>query len=97
MVRTLVTRPTIEAFCCRLLDTLQKSFGETVNADESGFEFDTINKIIAAARGVKRMPKISKGQHEKVTALACASTAGSSLLPMFIYKSQSRGVPNDIH
>lgn len=33
MVMTLVTRPTIEAFCSRLLDTLQKSFGETVNAD----------------------------------------------------------------
>lgn len=66
------------------------------NCNESGFEFDAINKIVAAARGAKHIPRVSKGQHEKVTVLACASAAGNSLPPMFIYKSLSGRVPNGV-
>ena len=87
MVRTLVTRQTVEAFYKRLLETLQDNgIGNLLdkphlifNADESGFEFDAINKIVAAAKGARHVPRISKGQHEKVTVLACASAAGNSI------------------
>ena len=77
------------------------AFGGTVlhkphlifNADESGFDFDAINKIIAALRGAKHVPRISKGQREKVTVLACVSVVGSSLPPMFIFKNESGQIP----
>lgn len=103
-VRTLVQRPTIEAFYRRLLETMaENQFGSLLekphlifNADESGFEFDAINKIIAAAKGMKHVPRISKGQHEKVTVLACAAAAGNSLPPMFIFKSPSGRIPNGV-
>ena len=104
VVRTLVTRPVIEAFYQRLLDTLTNNgIGSLLekphlifNADESGFEFDAINKIVAAAKGSRHIPRISKGQHEKVTVLASASAAGNSIPPMFIFKSQSGRVPNGV-
>ena len=66
------------------------------NCDESGFEFDAINKIIAAARGAKHVPRVSNGQHEKVTVLACASAAGNTIPLMFIFKSLSGRVPNGV-
>ena len=66
------------------------------NCDESGFELDAINKIVAAARGAKHVPRISKGQHEKITVMACSSAAGNSLPPMFIYKSLSGRLPNGV-
>ncbi|KAK3730439.1 hypothetical protein QZH41_003000 [Actinostola sp. cb2023] len=105
LVRTLITRPLIEAFYKRLLDTMtQNQYGGNLtdkphlifNCDESGFEFNAINKIVAAARGAKHVPRISKGQHEKVTVLACSSAAGNSLPPMFIYKSLSGRLPNGV-
>ena len=104
LVRTLVKRETIEAFYKRLLETLTTNeYGSLLdkphlilNCDESGFEFDAINKIVAAARGAKHIPRVSKGQHEKVTVLACASAAGNTLPPMFIYKSLSGRVPNGV-
>ncbi|KAK3727232.1 hypothetical protein QZH41_006992 [Actinostola sp. cb2023] len=105
LVRTLITRPLIEAFYKRLLDTMtQNQYGGNLtdkphlifNCDESGFEFDAINKIVAAARGAKHVPRISKGQHETITVMACSSAAGNSLPPMFIYKSLSGRVPNGV-
>ena len=48
---------------------------------------------MAAGRGAKHVPRVSKGQHEKVTVLACSSAAGNSLPPMLIYKSQSGRIP----
>ena len=104
LVRTFVTRETIEAFYARLLETMTaNAIGSLLekphlifNCDESGFEFDAINKIVAAARGAKHIPRVSKGQHEKVTVLACASAAGSTLPPMFVYKSLSGRVPNGV-
>ena len=97
------TRPVIEAFYRRLLETLINGIGSLLekphlifNADESGFEFDAINKIVAAAKGARHVPRISKGQHEKVTVLACASAVGNSIPPMFIFKSQSGRVPNGV-
>ncbi|KAK3747130.1 hypothetical protein QZH41_004409 [Actinostola sp. cb2023] len=74
LVRTLITRPLIKAFYKRLLDTMtQNQYGGNLtdkphlifNCDESGFEFNAINKIVAAARGATHVPRISKGQHEK--------------------------------
>ena len=104
IVRTLVTRTTIEQFYERLYETLTDNpYGSLLekphlifNCDESGFEFDSINKTVAAARGAKHIPRVSKGQHEKVTVLACSSAAGNSLPPMLIYKSQSGRVPNGV-
>ena len=101
LVRTLVSKPTIEAFYDRLLNTMLNNGGGSLvdkphlifNADESGIEFDAINKIVAAKRGAKHVPRISKGQHEKVTVLACASASGASLPPMFIFKSPNGRVP----
>jgi len=66
------------------------------NCDESGFAFDAINKIVAAAKGVKHVPQISRGQHAKVTVLACASASGSTIPPLFIYKNKSGRVPNTV-
>ena len=89
LVRALVTRKTIEAFYNRQLETLtENTHGSLLqkqhlifNGDESGFEFDAINKVVATARGAKHVPRVSKGQHKKVTVLACASAAGNSLPP----------------
>jgi hypothetical protein len=64
------------------------------NCDESGFEFDAINKIVAASRGAKHVPRLCRGQHEKITVLACASASGNSIPPLFIYKNKSGRVPN---
>lgn len=105
MVRTtLITRQTIEAYYRHLLETLHdNSIGNLLdkphlifNADESGFEFDAINKIVAAAKGARHMLRISKGQHEKVTVLTCVSAAGNSIPPMFIFKSLSGRVPTRV-
>ena len=103
LVRTFVTRETIEAFYARLLETMTaNAIGSLLekphlifNCDRSVAEFNAINKIVAAARGAKHIPRVSKGQHE-VTMLACASAAGSTLPPMFIYKSLSGRVPNGV-
>ena len=100
----MVTRPVIKGFYRRLLDTLtNNSIGSLFekphlifNADQSGFEFDAINKIVAAAKDARQVPRISKGQQENVTVLACASAAGNSIPPMFIFKSQSGRVPNGV-
>lgn len=89
LVRTLVKRETIEAFYKRLLETLATNgYGSLLdkphlifNCDESGFEFDAVNKIVAAARRAKHIPRVSKGQPEKVTVLACASAAEILSLP----------------
>lgn len=48
---------------------------------------------MAAVRGAKHVPCISKGQHEKVTVVACASAARKSLPPMFIFKNPNGRVP----
>jgi len=66
------------------------------NCDESGFEFDAINKIAAAGRGTKHEPRVPDGQHEKVTVLVCASAAGNSIPWMFIFKSLSGQVLNGV-
>ena len=50
---------------------------------ENEYEFDAINKLVAPARGMKHVPRISKGQHEKVTVLACAAASGNSISPMY--------------
>ena len=55
-----------------------------------------INKIVAAAKDMKHVLCISKGQHEKVTVLACAAATGNSLPPMFIFKSPSGRIPNGV-
>ena len=68
-VSTLVQRPTIEALYRRFLEAMtENQFGSLLekphlifNGNESGFEFDVINKIIAAAKGMKHVPRISKG------------------------------------
>jgi len=104
LVRTLVKRETIEAFYKRLLESLTTNeYGSLLdkphlvfNCDESGFEFDAINKIVAAARGAKHIPRVSKGQHEKVTVLVYGCAAGNTLPPMFIYKSLSGRVANGL-
>ena len=57
---------------------------------------ERLNKIVAAAKGMKHVPRISKGQHEKVIVLACATAAGNSLPPMFIFKSPSGRIPNGV-
>lgn len=57
VVRTLVTRSTIEVFYSRLLEALTSKGSllecpsQIFNCDESGFEFDAVNKIVAAAKG----------------------------------------------
>ena len=104
MQRTLATRPTIESSYQRLLNTLNNNgTGSLIekpqlifNAKERGFELDSINKIVAAAKGSKHVPRVSKGQHKMVTVLACASAAGDTLPPMFIFQSQSGRVPNGV-
>ena len=103
-MRTLVKRETIEAFYKRLLETLTTNEYVSLldkphlifNCDKSGFKFDAINKIVAAARGAKHIPQVSKGEHRKVTVLACASAVGNTLPPMFIYKCLSGCVPNGV-
>ena len=70
--------------------------GQIFNCDESGFEFDAINKIVASARGIRHVPRVSKGQHEKVTVLACASASGNTLPPLFIFKNKSGRVPPSV-
>ena len=93
-----------ETFYKQLFETItENDFGSLLlkphlifNCDESGFEFEAINKIVAAARGAKHVPRVSNGQHKKVTVLVCASAAGNSIPPMFIFKSPSGGVPNGI-
>lgn len=59
------------------------------DCDESGFKFDSINKIVTAAQGTNHIPRVPKGQHKRVDVMVCASEAGDSLLPMFIFKSLS--------
>lgn len=59
------------------------------DCDESGFKFDLINKIVTAAQGTNHIPRVSKVQHKRVDVMVCASAAGDSLLPMFIFKSLS--------
>ncbi|KXJ15434.1 Jerky protein [Exaiptasia diaphana] len=99
---TLVTRGAIELFYSRLLEALTsqgsllESPAQIFNCDESGFEFDAINKIVAAARGAKHVPRVSKGQHEKVTVLACASACGDTIPPLFIFKNKSGRVPQSV-
>ena len=96
LVHTLVSKPVIDAFYDRLLDTLQNNgIGCLLdkphlifNADESRIEFDSINKIVAAARGAKHVPRISKGQHKKVTVVARASAAGNSLPRCLFLRTQ---------
>ena len=103
-VRTLVQRPIIETFYQRLLDTMMKNqYGSLLEkphlifkADKSSFEFDAINKIGTAAKGMKHVPQISKGQHEKVTVLARAAAAGNSLPPLFIFKSSCERILNGV-
>ena len=103
LVRTFLTRSVNESFYARLLTTMTNGHGSLLerfhlifNCDESVFEFDAITKLVTAARGTKHIPKVSKGQHEKVTVLACASAAGNGLTPMLFFKSLSGRVPNGI-
>ncbi len=101
LVQTLVTRPINDSFYDRLLETLQNNeIGRvldkphlTLNADESEIKLDSINKIVAAARGAKHVSRLSKGQHEKVTVMACAFAMGNSLPQMFIFKNMNGRVP----
>ncbi|KXJ07151.1 hypothetical protein AC249_AIPGENE20278 [Exaiptasia diaphana] len=100
VVRTLVTHNMIHTFYERLLEAMTTNGGSLLekpahiyNCDESGFSFDAINKIVAAARGIKHVPRVSKGQHKKVTVLACASADGNTMPPMFIYKNKSAERP----
>ncbi|XP_028518723.1 uncharacterized protein LOC114576372 [Exaiptasia diaphana] len=103
VVRTLVTHNMIHTFYERLLEAMTTNGGSLLekpahiyNCDESGFSFDAINKIVAAARGIKHVPRVSKGQHKKVTVLACASADGNTMPPMFIYKNKSGRVPASV-
>ena len=61
-------------FYMLLLETRENDYGSLLQkphlifkCDKSGFEFDAINKIVPAARCTNPVPRISIGQHEKVT------------------------------
>lgn len=74
LVRTSLTRSTIETFYKQLFEMItENDHGSLLlkphlifNCDESGFEVDAINKIVAAARGTEHVPKVSNSQHERL-------------------------------
>lgn len=59
------------------------------SADESVFNFDSVNKIVRASNSATGGPRILKEQREQVTVLSCVSAFGESISPMFILKSHS--------
>lgn len=59
------------------------------SADESVFDFDSINKIMAPVKGTQHVARNPNEQREKVTVLSCVSAFGASIPPMFISKSRS--------
>lgn len=63
------------------------------NCDETGFEFDAINRQVVAERRQRFVPRVVGGQHEKVSVLCCVSAAGQYMPPQLIYKSASGKVP----
>ena len=59
------------------------------SADESVFNFDSVNKIVRASKGATGGPGILNEQREQITVLSCVSAFGESISPMFILRSHS--------
>lgn len=82
---TLLTKDDENALSAYLLKMANEEYGKSK-------EIILYMATAMAKKGGKRC-RISKGQREKVTVLECASGTGTTLSPMFIFKSQSGRIP----
>lgn len=101
MAQTSATRATTEIFYARLLgsmraDHLQGKPHLIFNACETTFKFDSINKLLAVAKDLKRVPQIPKDQQQWVTVLSCAAATGKTIAPLFIFRTPSGRVPPSV-
>ena len=102
--QTLTTAATADMFYRRLWEIMSDNiFGNLqekphliFNVDESLFEFDSVNQILAAVKDLKRIPQIPKDQHEGVTVLACSAAIGNRIPPTFIFRSASGRLPHSV-
>ena len=85
----------LKAMCDNEYGNLNRKPHLIFSASESGFDLDSVNKIVAASTGPKRVPAFQNGQREQVSVLSCVSASGGTISPMFICRSQSGLVSYD--